>query len=274
MGYKGIWHILLVGTSILRNSAKENLLLAEGYTREEAARIIDALRRCTVEGKCNSDRDKLVHAAVRLVRADPFRMSAELNGMRPWLEAYYAGGREAVAGASLLLTDTEPGVLVGDILEAYLSWHEIPVKKILVPRLGVPGFFAEGLRNLLKAIQQEAKEAGGEGYCPVINLTGGFKPESAIALVASIGYIPLAYYIHENFKDVVYIPLYPLADKRAALEEISKARLSGRKYVISGPSEWIKCLAYTMKPAGLAVTEPQLSLDPSIVDIIKVLAQS
>ncbi|MEB3773343.1 MAG: putative CRISPR-associated protein [Desulfurococcales archaeon] len=265
-------HIIIVGTSSLRNAANRSRL-GSLFSSDEAARMEEVLRRCNVQGLCE-DTGVIVDTVLRLVNADPWSMSAELNAMKPWLEAYLNGIKRSVSKAVLLETDTIQGRICGGVLGKHLAGMGISVERTTAPNLGVPGKFVEGLRSLLTMIKAKAEEANRNGYCPLINLTGGFKPETAIGLAASIGYIPLAYYIHETFKNTIYLPLYPLVNKRGALEELSKASDMVKLIEIPSPSEWLKCLASTLEPVGHAIFSKvdSILLHPDVVDVIKVLA--
>ena len=269
---KALAHIIIVGTSSLRNAANMSRL-SSLFSMDEAARMEDMLKRCNVHGQCD-DLNTIIDVVLRLVNSDPWSMSAELNAMKPWMEAYLSGTRRAVSRAILLGTDTIQGRISASVLEKHLSGVGVEVERVQVPNLGVPGRFVEGLRAFLTSSRAKADEASRDGYCPLINLTGGFKPETAVGFAASIGYIPLAYYIHETFKNTLYIPLYPLADKKSALEELGKARDLVKLMEIPGPSEWLVCLASTLEPVGLAMATKvdSILLHPDVVSLIKVLA--
>ncbi len=268
-------HIVLVGTSTIRNAAfRPGMLQSMGLSDDEVNEIVGILKECNANSNmCTGESvSRALQAVSRLTLTHPYEMSAELNGMRPWLEAFKHGNSRAVGRVILLETDTVSGNAAGRVLEDVFSGYAISVERITVAKLGVPGYFVEGIKNLKSSITRVAERLSREGYCSLINLTGGFKPESAIGLVASIGYIPLGYYIHETFKDVVYIPLYPLANPSSVRETLKKA-LDRREWAgFRDQPEWLKYLACTLAPIGKAkVRREELLLSYDIIDIIKAL---
>jgi len=237
-------HLVLVGTSLLRNTVGLLERCAAGDTRSCAALRLDMLKaqdalRLLYEsdrGGCRQpppgsaeDRrcgrlfreDPLVRGALEgFLEAAPYAASAELNAMQGALE----GGCECVGGVSLLYSDTEVGEAAALALKGYLSRVcGVRVDAVRIPYLGVR--FAAGLEKLKEAILQAARRYGG----PVaLNLTGGFKPEGAAAAV--IGYaapnIYLAYYRHEAFRETVVIPLTPASVAASILGCLRGGRLS------------------------------------------------
>ena len=274
---KPLGHIVLVGTSTLRNAlAKRGLLQSVDLGGLGIDEVAGFLEKCVSDSsECGGGRAyEALRVVSRLVLSYPYEMSAELNGMKPWLEALKGGYRGAVGKVVLLETDTISGNASGSILEGVFSEYGVEVERATVVRLGVPGYFVEGIRNLKSSIVGYAKMLEGEGYCPLINLTGGFKPESAIALASSIGRIPLAYYIHESFRDTIYIPLYPLADPRTARDSISEAGYRGRWAEFRDPPEWLKHLACTLAPVKKArITGESILLSVDMLETLKALIE-
>ena len=270
-------HIVLVGTSTLRNTiSKSNLLASLGFTSDDIRSIVGIVEKCNSNSEeCSGDEAaKALDAVTRLTLNYPYDMSAELNGMRPWLEAFKSGDSKALGRVVLLETDTVSGRAAGDVLEGVFKQYGVSVDRETVSRLGIPGFFVEGIKNLLSMIRRVAQDIIEAGQCPLINLTGGFKPESAVALVSSIGYVPLGYYIHESFRDVIYIPLYPLADKSGARSVISRGIDRGEWIGFRDPPEWLTCLASTLVPPGkAAIGREEIQLSHDIIEIIKTLSQ-
>lgn len=237
-------HIVLVGTSLLRNTVSliercasddEESCSLLGLDKAQARDAVDTLHKADSSG-CRqpvpgtpSDRECSrifrSHEPVRraidvFLSKDPSRASAELNAMDEAL----GSGCQCIDEITLLSTDTEVGETAALTLKDYLARHcsvKVSVKR--VPYLGVS--FAPGLENLKREIVQVSQGRGG----PVaLNLTGGFKPEGAAA--ALIGYILpnvyLAYYKHESFRDTVVMPLTPSAVSGRILNCINYKRIS------------------------------------------------
>ncbi len=223
----GVVHIVLVGTSVWRNlaSALEGRGLEQVKQHLESrglatSGVRDAVGRCArarpgshedVEcGRLASGGSPAARAALEAVGLDPRGVSAELNAMWPWLEAWGSGSRGALAGVYLVHSDTGAGGAAADVLRRYLESLGVRAEAVLVRGLGSPGSLASGLSELYRLVSQLAERHSSEGECVLLNPTGGFKVESGYALLAAMRRALAAYYIHETFRDVVILPLPPL----------------------------------------------------------------
>jgi len=189
------------------------------------------------------DRD-FCEAAYKALAEDPYKMSAELNGMRDFLE------RGEVDEVYLIATDTEAGRFCSEVLKRYLSERGVRVLGESGPILGyykvrrVEGeeeaaeVFSEHLsilfNHLVGFLRKHREELGKEVY---INATGGFKPELAVlSLVGNLFLVPV-YYRHETFGVSVFLPplippeLFP--DELTLLKRLSDA--AGQKGYLRGP---------------------------------------
>jgi len=80
-----------------------------------------------------------------------------------------------------------------------------------------------GIANLGAAIIRDVIALRNKGLDTYINLTGGFKPESGIALLAAAASgAQAAYYIHESFREVVWLPLPTLTIDRERLKKLAQ----------------------------------------------------
>jgi hypothetical protein len=72
-------------------------------------------------------------------------------------------------------------------------------------------FKCDGAGWPARAVGNDVRRARGEGRLTYVVATGGFKPESTLAVIAA--YLAGAHgavYVHETFKDVVELPMLPL----------------------------------------------------------------
>ncbi|WP_234554073.1 putative CRISPR-associated protein [Thermus caliditerrae] len=166
--------ITTVGISLLSNAQREGLT--------EDGEILDFLRR------------------------KPAEASAEINSLeglplRP--------GEDEVR---LLVSNTPEGQRVAQLLEGYLKERGVSCSHKTIEGLGYEarGFVDYGLKSFVHALAQEVSVARKRGREVLINATGGFKAEIAYATVVGLVFKVPVYYMHERFKEIVYLPPTPL----------------------------------------------------------------
>jgi putative CRISPR-associated protein (TIGR02619 family) len=152
-----------------------------------------------------------------LVDRDPFGMSAELNAMDWVLGARCPG----VTEVALLASDTPEGRAAAEILKRYLVEHcedaEVRVEEIS----GLGREFWQGLLETVKKVVDIVGGAYREGHMVYLNATGGFKPETAMALIAAMLAAPVApYYKHEAMKQTVMLPPIPVQPDKGRIRLI------------------------------------------------------
>ncbi len=202
----GWTHIILVGASIVQNAQRRGIICLTIPELEEAL-------------KNNlEDRDHLINKLRRFVSSDPRGMSAEINTcLQLLLDGYERRKQQWVY---LLSSDTEVGRLCAEVLKGYLtslSREQLEGRMgvydpIEIEGLGDPEGFSDGLANLYAAIINHIRYHKRLGNIVFIHATGGFKPETAIALPAANsprGGAPV-FYIHEHFQKVIRIPAIPV----------------------------------------------------------------
>ena len=124
----------------------------------------------------------------------------------------------------LLSRDTVEGEFTANIIkQVLLSKWGIKSIVIRVKFLGL--IFEEGVTNLLDEIEKQVYEAK-KNVCRIhINLTGGFKPESAMAyLVACLLNVDTVYYVHESMKTKSSLPIIPVFIRNDTVALIDKVR--------------------------------------------------
>ena len=196
----------MVGASIVVNAYKEGVI------------GLGLLQLETALAKGEEDREHLLSQLLGFVSKDPEKASAELNTCLGLMRDGYQRGKQQ--WAYLLSSDTEVGRLCGLVLRDYLeafSRGELGGRMgihepIEVRHLGEQDKFGDGLGNLFKTIVDLIKQHKRRGDVTFIHATGGFKPETAIAMLAANS--PEAgapvFYVHEHFRKVIRIPAMPV----------------------------------------------------------------
>ncbi|WP_052883708.1 putative CRISPR-associated protein [Infirmifilum uzonense] len=201
-------HIVAVGTSLIRNLAQKGkeLGIPDNILREFSEWTRAAPRSPTdaIAGGRAAVGTEEFETALRALGGQPFELSAELNAMRPYLE------RGIVRALTLLASDTGVSEFQARVLASYLEAEGVEVEVQRVQDLGID--FQKGLFNLLDSIVKKFVEYREKGLVVYINLTGGFKLESAILYLAACLTLGQgkAYYIHETMRDTVEVPIIPV----------------------------------------------------------------
>lgn len=119
-----------------------------------------------------------------------------------------------------VVSDTKDGMLMGQILNEYVSkaWKQLGLdQEPLCEQHTVEGLQDErpwdfkhyGLRNLIRQISAAVQAAGGLASC-VIDATGGYKAQIAIAVMfGQMTGIPV-FYKHERFNQIIDFPPMPV----------------------------------------------------------------
>ena len=202
-----LYHIVTVGTSIISNAlrqAGQGNPLFKPYTQELTDLLVG--RSTRIPGGLH---DNLVSYTV----TSPREASAELNAFLGLLETM-----EAPAGHALTLytTDTPASRIAADILSTALKERPLPQRHTLlelnvktIDHLGRD--FWHGLTSLLATLIEDILKAKKRNVKVYVNPTGGYKPETGYTLIAaSLAGADAAYYIHENLRKTIILPLYKL----------------------------------------------------------------
>ena len=206
-GMRGWCHIILVGASILANARRSGVIEFDLPALEEGLR----------EGRIR--RDDLFGDILRFVSSDPRRASAELNTcMDLVVDGYRRGLQQWVY---LLHSDSRVGELCAEILKEFLenfSRERLDrrlsiLKPMKIDHLGDPDRFGDGLADLFKTIIDIISYHKAQGDRVFVHATGGYKPETAVAILAANSPMCGApvFYVHEHFNRVVRIPAMPLS---------------------------------------------------------------
>lgn len=148
------------------------------------------------------------------IEADDRLTGAEINSITSIIKKGLLSSREHLY---LLLSDTDDGELIGNILKAYYERHQNPCAFEHVQSRVIKGlsdqsphrFKTEGLRNLVKAIAEIVRKHGAESV--LINATGGYKAQISFAgMIGQALEIPVCY-LFEKFSEVIELPPQPIS---------------------------------------------------------------
>ena len=200
-------HIITCGTSLLRNFA---VSLSGSPLLNKYPELRDKLENPSESEKFlrslnNEDKMELKMEMLKYLQGDPKRASAELNSLLSYVEQI-KGKRpsqlsEVVSEVHLFRSDTESGKLASDVLSDYLNSLGVSVSVHTVKGFGSEDF-SEAVRNLVRSVRDVVKRSKNV----VLNLTGGFKAETAAMAVLASESDLNQYYIHESSRKVVMFP--------------------------------------------------------------------
>jgi putative CRISPR-associated protein (TIGR02619 family) len=203
-------HIVLVGASIISNAFRDGV-------------ISDSIPHLEEKLKNNSElwRDMLERLLSFLER-DCKKASAELNTCIDLIIEGYNNGKQQ--WCHLLSSETNVGRLCSEVLARYLrdisrrrlDGRLAVVEPITIPCLGNPERFNDGLANLFEKVIEIISYHKNKGDMVFVHATGGYKPETAIAILAanSPGAGAPTFYIHEHFNQLIRIPALPITFRR------------------------------------------------------------
>ena len=240
-------HLVTVGTSVFRNA-----LAVASRGEGVLSGFRGVLERVVSGGGLDSSvrGSGLFDALVSFVYMDPRRYSAELNAFLSVID--YLGVSSSVHDIVLFASDTSESVWAARVVESVVRDYRLERGNVVgdtlverVDRLGVD--FWPGLTNLLSRLVWHILQGKKRGYDRIlVNLTGGFKPESAYSLLAvNIAGADAAYYIHEVSKKPVILPLFRVAPTP------DTCRLLGT--VLAGKEIRNRVILERMEEYGLAV---------------------
>ena len=186
--------ICTVGTSLIGNIEKSDDL-----------KLKELIRNKNVKG--------LTLALADLNPSD--RMTgAEINSIASILDKKILDER---AYLYLLVSDTEDGEFIGNVLKGYFERKQNPLafEKVIVRRItglmdeSPKRFRSEGLRNLVREIAQIVRTHDSSSI--LINATGGYKAQISFAgMIGQALEIPVCY-LFERFSEVIELPPQPIS---------------------------------------------------------------
>ena len=139
------------------------------------------------------------------LRAEPQKASAEGNALSRLTQA----GDELV----FLHSDTEDGQTCSASLAEFFAaqGYKTRSERVIGLSYNEKGFVQRGLRQFVRLLAQEIRQAQRSALVPLISATGGFKAEIAYATAVGLVFQVPVSYIHEKFSDIVTLPATPIA---------------------------------------------------------------
>ncbi len=269
--YRTVHHVL-VGTSIVRNASRR----IQGL--EVCARAAPGTPE---DERCHPSRldNRLVEELKIMVSGSPYVLSAELNAMRPWLNADPSAREYLLYGVTLYVSDSGAARLAAAILRDYFESVGVSrVEVVVIEGFGLPARFVEGLLGLQRELSSRLRRDRDEGYCVLMNLTGGFKMESAVGLLVASSYASAVYYVHESFRRTVVLPVAAYMNKAWAKRLLGRVKPVSRPvggvtgYIVEGKDAVLDCWASSLQPLGLIESvERGYRLSPELVSLIQVV---
>lgn len=204
-------HVISVGTSILRNFSRESVELCRelgicewgfiGFDHPDQVRALASARRG----------DVIFDSLYDFVSRNPGRASAELNAFLRAV-SLFSHSPPGDVGVYVFSSDSGTGYLCASLVHAFLSdsgYSTLSKDPVRISGLGRNLLsFEDSLVDLVDKVVVKILEWNSRGIRVYLNLTGGFKPESAyLVLAGALAGAQRAYYIHETFDDVVSVPL-------------------------------------------------------------------
>ncbi len=126
----------------------------------------------------------------------------------------------------LYRSDTGTGTLTARVIEEYLRENGIDTEDIEVKGFGTSKTleqFQEGMIDLLTKIIRIVKSKKRDDNMVYVLATGGFKPESTAAVIASLlAHADGVYYVYEGNRELVSIPAIPLSISNNIIEHLKK----------------------------------------------------
>lgn len=219
-------YLSLVGTSVLRNAAtaiKDKW--ASSYSDVEAWHnmpLEDSRNRYPSGFLCRLDalEPELYADMLDAARELGERASAEVSGLVGI--ASVRGHRKDLAEVLLYPTASCTSLLSAKLNRGLLAEMDFARVEIRVlEKLGKWETFEEGLVELLDKVVDDIVNARKEGLRVFVNATPGFKVESSFLVLASIlagadGVV----YIHETFREPVFIPAVPVRVSESFVEHV------------------------------------------------------
>ena len=198
-------HVITCGASLLRNFARnltQSSLLCKYPDLKEKLEDPN-VSEGFLKSLSGDEKIALKGEMLKYLERNPKAASAELNSLLSYVEQVKGTSKleEVVSEVHIFRSDTEAGKIVADVLQDYLHSLGANVSIHTVAGFGT-GDFSSAVKNLVRS----ARDVVRRNKNVVLNLTAGFKAETAaMAVLASESDLD-QYYIHESSKKVVMLP--------------------------------------------------------------------
>ena len=213
---------ITVGISLLANFARSEVGQELGISEWIKLSPQDP-RQQEVEAHAHRG-DTVLEGLLEFLKREGERASAEYNALSRFEQV--KGLRPDQQEVVLYSTDTGTGWLCAMALYHFFRerGYRLVSEPVRIRRYGWgPDFMGEALLDLVEKLVKLIVRRKREGYRVYVNATGGFKPESAFVVMASLlAGADSVYYIHETFRDIVELPAVPLWIRPEYLEVLEK----------------------------------------------------
>lgn len=132
---------------------------------------------------------------------------AELNSLALLQSAGYVSSDCVI---HYFLSDTDEGQLVGDVLLAVIGRDRVRLHRVEGLDPGKPDVFARKGLARLAVLQCKVLDGLDHNYC-ALDVTGGFKAQTAIAVTLGQALQLPVYYRHESFPKIIALPPLPVS---------------------------------------------------------------
>lgn len=218
-------HLFTVGAAIVKNLARKGRENLRGvFSRWLSIPFDDVEGQERIEAEAEGE---IFEYVLGEVNARPRELSAELNAFYGFLGLHKSSPDNIIV--ELFSTDTAVGMFCARVIREHLEARNFKTRPVVrVSGLGLGSLkFEEGLVSLLDALASSVSEAKGRGWRVYVNATGGFKPETAYAVMSAFLFgADAAYYMHELFRDVVVIYPFPMMIDGELVSELRRVNES------------------------------------------------
>ncbi|MHA1231786.1 MAG: putative CRISPR-associated protein [Candidatus Helarchaeota archaeon] len=225
-------HIFTLGASLIVNASKDSNISEniKNILKNWLNRVPGSDEDLKTKSEFVSMKSQIMDELLNILSKDPIKNSAELNAYINFIEEY----PEYKANKIILYpTATGLGFVVKEILIEYIrnSLNINDVEVIQVNNFGKgPEYFDAAILELIDKLSNRIPKLKSD-YLIFLNLTGGFKPEISITLIAGALFdINQAYYIYERFNKIVSLPILPLKIDNNILDIINNT-FKGRQLI-------------------------------------------
>ena len=201
-----------VGISLFTNL---NRLLHESLTPDDHTKIKGLEPRIIEKIKRHYEASnwQALGQALTELPCDAYICGAEINSINALSKKDWLGVWRII----FLVSDTEAGKQTGEVLIAYFGnckekfgLQKTEYRCIKDLQDARPwDFRTMGLRNLVREIGNIYKEVGGSPYL-IIDATGGYKAQIAVASLIGVALDVDVYYMYEKFGDIISFPPLPV----------------------------------------------------------------
>ncbi len=219
----GITLLVTCGASLLSNAKRSNLEIVKKYIEPLLKADIGSLEYEKAKDYASKGHD-VFKELLNYLRQNGSKASAEINTIGEFLRAKSLTYRDIKI--YLYRSDTAIGLLIASILEEYLKENGTNVETVEVKGFGTAktlNEFQEGMVDLMTKIIRVTRSIKHDKGNVYVIATGGFKPETTAAVIASLlAKADGIYYIYENSERLVEIPAIPLDISQDAIILLDK----------------------------------------------------